>query len=566
MNLHTIVYELENLKDWEDIYTEIKQKIETEESFEYKIRLSETWKDKKTKKSDIKRIIKKYLNINLIPYRTLYDGTIRISSTLDFQNEIETCEDWEDIYKDIKATKEDGKSFGFTIKIVKDGTINVEKVKSDLINLRCQFSYKNKTIKIINKKYIEEELQNYEDWERTKKIIERIEKENLYFNYKIKIPNDKPWIIERIKRDLQFSDLKVKTSSRSVSISYDNNTTIRDIETSMSRLTDYYDIRRITIRYLFGYLKYDLVLNNNIFVVHAPNGFGKSNLLKSLRYCYNKEINKILKMPLVELSIEWTDELTDNDANDYGIIRISIINENGNYYFRYYNIRYDFEAFVQIPNNYKFKNMKKDNQKVTREIKYIHGYNESEFSSLKTFVRGGIGTDIVITKMYKIGIEKSIDIFNELIKPFFGEEKEVFLSYSTNIYSDEEYYFPKRNLNIINKTKPLKANKNIIGSGRKIGFDLLSDGEKYICYLLISLIFAPNRNYSLIILDEPELYLHVEWQELLVQTLDTIQNEVLIPSWDNKSGKKCQIIITSHSPYFINYPFIKVGNPEYEEE
>ena len=65
----------------------------------------------------------------------------------------------------------------------------------------------------------------------------------------------------------------------------------------------------------------------------------------------------------------------------------------------------------------------------------------------------------------------------------------------------------------------------------------------------------------MIILDEPELYLHIEWQQVLIDVL----REIVDLHKSEETDTNIRMLITTHSPYFMHAPGVKVGNPEYEE-
>lgn len=78
-----------------------------------------------------------------------------------------------------------------------------------------------------------------------------------------------------------------------------------------------------------------------------------------------------------------------------------------------------------------------------------------------------------------------------------------------------------------------------INSSEKLDMSLLSSGEKQlVIFFIFSLIEYRSKNSSILLIDEPELSLHIEWQEKL------------LPSILNKNSKK-QIILATHSPDII---------------
>ena len=78
-------------------------------------------------------------------------------------------------------------------------------------------------------------------------------------------------------------------------------------------------------------------------------------------------------------------------------------------------------------------------------------------------------------------------------------------------------------------------NRVIFRKGSQIiEMDRLSAGEKQILLLLFTLFLMEDRP-TVLLLDEPEISLHIEWQDRLVQLM-------------NDLNPNCQIIMTTHSP------------------
>ena len=72
-----------------------------------------------------------------------------------------------------------------------------------------------------------------------------------------------------------------------------------------------------------------------------------------------------------------------------------------------------------------------------------------------------------------------------------------------------------------------------------VPFQDYTAGEKNDFIMFFDLIFRA-KNDSIILIDEPEISLHINWQEKFIDNL-------LLAL----SGKKCQIIISTHSPDII---------------
>ena len=108
-------------------------------------------------------------------------------------------------------------------------------------------------------------------------------------------------------------------------------------------------------------------------------------------------------------------------------------------------------------------------------------------------------------------INARIDMFFRLVNSFFKETKKT-------IDIDKD-----RNTIIFNSQ-----------DGGTIQLADLSAGEKQMLYLLLR-VFLMDEKPAVLLLDEPELSLHITWQEKLIGAL-------------RKLNPSCQIIMTTHSP------------------
>ena len=76
-------------------------------------------------------------------------------------------------------------------------------------------------------------------------------------------------------------------------------------------------------------------------------------------------------------------------------------------------------------------------------------------------------------------------------------------------------------------------------TGKEVSLEYLSSGEKQIVTLFANLIFKVKRdNFTIFLVDEPELSLHLSWQNKLVETIRKINDNM-------------QIVFATHSPEII---------------
>ena len=85
----------------------------------------------------------------------------------------------------------------------------------------------------------------------------------------------------------------------------------------------------------------------------------------------------------------------------------------------------------------------------------------------------------------------------------------------------------------------IEREKNILvfkegKDGKTVTLDLLSAGEKQLLLILLT-VFLMDEKPAVLLMDEPEVSLHIEWQEKLIKSL-------------RKLNSNCQLIVTTHSP------------------
>ena len=82
-----------------------------------------------------------------------------------------------------------------------------------------------------------------------------------------------------------------------------------------------------------------------------------------------------------------------------------------------------------------------------------------------------------------------------------------------------------------------KKSFTLVQWGRDLDMHVLSNGEKQMLTILLTVYFEAQQNYVLF-MDEPEVSLHVEWQKELIDIILDLNPNV-------------QIILTTHSPAVI---------------
>ena len=153
----------------------------------------------------------------------------------------------------------------------------------------------------------------------------------------------------------------------------------------------------------------------------------------------------------------------------------------------------------------------------------LNKYDISEFSKLGWDINFK-EEDARALKIYFEDFDKKYDVFKSLVD-------------DCDLYTD-----------IINsrlKFKEIKISKghglsvHRVGNNQGIGLDKLSSGEKQEMILFYELIFN-TKEESHILIDEPEISLHVEWQAKFMDDLLKIANQ-----------KGLKVTVATHSPQII---------------
>ncbi len=110
---------------------------------------------------------------------------------------------------------------------------------------------------------------------------------------------------------------------------------------------------------------------------------------------------------------------------------------------------------------------------------------------------------------------KKIDLFEKVVNSFFAEtDKKIVINSIGNIYV------------------------SINNSSHKVEIDELSSGEKQLVIIIANMVFSRKNDISNIIIDEPEISLHIKWQDMFITALREINSDI-------------QLILATHSPDII---------------
>lgn len=330
-------------------------------------------------------------------------------------------------------------------------------------------------------------------------------------------------------------------------------------------------IEKIEIKGFWGKYHIEWHLNPDVNILAGINGSGKTTLLnlivgvftdanfvgnvdnwidvlkisfndnKRLDFYSNIETiqnNGIGKTPQEQLNSKFQDLLIEKTEND--LVKVELIRKKSNESdlksseFRFYGFK---------PNI--------DYNKIISELISI--------SRISTFEQP-IKTQSVTHKLFPELIKTDLDIQ-------IFEIQRAYLSYQINLGKRVEQVFSENSegapIDIKTKREEIYGKKELFTqtinqffsqTGKTVEYDenneivfrqngniltpyQLSSGEKQVLLILLSTLIQDNKPYILI-LDEPEISLHIDWQEELIQVIRNLNENV-------------QIILATHSPALV---------------
>ncbi|MGL4431185.1 MAG: AAA family ATPase [Plesiomonas shigelloides] len=335
-------------------------------------------------------------------------------------------------------------------------------------------------------------------------------------------------------------------------------------------------IKRVTIEKLFGFLDYDLVFpEGRKVIITGPNGFGKTMILNIIFAYMKNDIEKLMSLPFGSVDI-----YTDSKCERF------VRNENCVNKLTAKDTMFDdlTPSNVIMIDSDRSSNIDVLDSKISRQRELLTSIlNESMFRQAKV-VASVNAIFSIAHRENKKGMIKLPPMINErliglvnVLKDcnkygFFGELKWVVDDNSSEYYFNELDVVVLKNLineffvryesvgdvikrvrtfiDIVNDFEfafknmvPCRYNgfamKNIFNED--VEMTKLSSGEKNIISIMFDLIFK-TENGAIILIDEPEISLHVSWQRDLICRFNKISS----------CSDYNQLIIATHSPEIIN--------------
>lgn len=139
-------------------------------------------------------------------------------------------------------------------------------------------------------------------------------------------------------------------------------------------------------------------------------------------------------------------------------------------------------------------------------------------------------------------ILKEIGFDDDFIEVTHGNTgKKGTLAYQTTYKAEGNSFFTTHQNDSILTGKTTASSISFKKKGQVVKFDDLSSGEKHLLFAMIGILRHINHN-SIILIDEPEISLHPEWQNNYINKLKKYFSDY----------NDCHFIIASHSHYLVS--------------
>ncbi|MDK1670821.1 ATP-binding protein [Moraxella osloensis] len=308
-------------------------------------------------------------------------------------------------------------------------------------------------------------------------------------------------------------------------------------------------IERVKIEKLFGEKDVDWNLRPDVNVLVGKNGLGKSTILKIIEesvssyddvrdifnfykrtYVYffnNNERN--LRVGIYDKSslIDYSKKMFTNESFWKGFEEFLINNKTEQDLQTFQKLSQnmdDFEiSFIEHIKNISFDRVSKNiTDRFTSKI--------LPTETISTINMSANSINQITTSSGQHGTLLDFEIENELQRLLKLQNS----SLENNVIVALNNFFNETNKTVKINNQELKV---YLTPEREISFKHLSSGERQVIYIFLKVANATKDN-ALILMDEPEISLHLAWQEKLISEI-------------RKVNDKSQLIIVTHSPAIV---------------
>lgn len=259
-------------------------------------------------------------------------------------------------------------------------------------------------------------------------------------------------------------------------------------------------IERISIQGLYGQYNLEWNLNKNVNILVGINGSGKTTIFNIVDYLFSGNLKKIKQYNLKYVSIAF------NKESQLNLVEFFNNEKNTLYHILPLENRYTKINTFDVPSKSRTKSILDD---ALEELIFKKKEdNAFTFLDYRLNILENPKNDVLQIQKY----QKKINDFFSLINTFFKDSNKIIETNKKN-----------NSIKFIN-----------IENGTEISLRQLSAGEKQLLILLFK-VFLQDEKPSILILDEPEISMHIRWQQILIDTLIELNPNM-------------QLIASTHSP------------------
>lgn len=301
-------------------------------------------------------------------------------------------------------------------------------------------------------------------------------------------------------------------------------------------------IKNISIQNLFNSRNIDWDLND-VNVLVGKNGLGKSTILQLIQTTLTQEPNDSLTL-CDKVDLEFQDGSTTFSSSKFELDE-NLFKESFQKFIE--SESFEKQLMSGILNNTNKKISKKEKEAIKNKIfstvienknskikvkQYQFKEHENKFhvEFISTINMSANSINKIQTSDGRVANFLDLEIqseLNRLIKNDSTDLQHKLINSLNKIFSETN-----KKVHIINDELVIT-----LSDERKIAYKNLSSGERQVIYIFLKVINA-NINNSIILMDEPEISLHLSWQESLLTSIREV-------------NKDSQIIIVTHSPAIV---------------
>jgi predicted ATP-binding protein involved in virulence len=255
----------------------------------------------------------------------------------------------------------------------------------------------------------------------------------------------------------------------------------------------------------------------NTIVIIGENGAGKTTLLKTIFNMMHGENNRYGNNVL-HLGINKDEEsLISGTLIDSSMIRDWEETKNKNFVFEKLDtIDVIDTKVIFMPTEVNFNDLHKVDYRFRLKKKFLNVIEQNFIKDIPSLIANRIQSEIY--KNDELPVKESVKkICDEINSIFDSMDLEVKL---IGLSKNED-------------NNPLFEDK----AGNQFDIESLSSGEKQLFLRALSLKFL-DANNSIVLIDEPEISLHPQWQQKIISVYENI-------------GENNQLIIATHSPHVV---------------